>query len=72
MHGRARIVDSNLIVNSLIKEYRLNHSEDDTRVPLVQVWIERSKGSEYSLALVAERFVESRHYCCYLGALMGY
>ena len=36
MHGRARIVDSLLIVDSLIKKHRLDLDEDDTSVPLVQ------------------------------------
>ena len=36
MHGRARIVDSLLIVDLLIKKHRLDHDEDDTYVPLVQ------------------------------------
>ena len=36
MHGHAGIVDSLLIVDSLIKKHRLNHDENDTDVPLVQ------------------------------------
>ena len=36
MHGHAQIQIHLFLVDSLIKEHRLNHDEDDTVVPLVQ------------------------------------